>query len=203
MLHKLLCILLDKWLKTINLQVLPKSLTINSLSMHWWINLKCFCFWFHIWDISITCKSLYSFRSSDTLVAVKLDTPFVQPVSVWKLNHTEYNPHETYDSPKYTTTHSEMLLNVKIMCVPAALIQTLSFSQVWMSFDYIGLSYGHSISRVRFSYAKLNKQLRGTIQLSKIALSKLLWQYLNWRAPLWIFILNPPHSKTFDGIWSN
>lgn len=46
-------------------------------------------------------------------------------------------------------------------CVPASLIQTLSWSQVWMSFDYIGMSYGHSISPVRFSYAKTQQTTQG------------------------------------------
>lgn len=68
---------------------------------------------------------------------------------------------------EHTKKQAEMLFNVKIMRVPAALIQTLSFSQIWMSSDYTGLSYGHSISRVRFSYAKLNKQLRGSEQFIK------------------------------------
>lgn len=34
----------------------------------------------------------------------------------------------------------------------------------------ITLSYGHSISRVRFSYAKLNKQLEGSEQFIKDSL---------------------------------
>lgn len=45
-----------------------------------------------------------------------------------------------------------------------------SFSQVWMRFDSPGLSNGHSISPCRFSYAKLNKQLRGSEQFIKDSL---------------------------------
>lgn len=178
--------MLDKWL--VNLQVLSKS-----LPMHWLMNRS----WFNIWDIS--SHSIHA-----EAVVVKLETRHFYNMLVYENWITENRIHIRHMMHQNAPQHIQKrcLMCKECVCQLHWFKHSLSAQSEWV---LITLAWAIATLFHESGFHMLNSTNNSgeANNPSKIALSKLLWLYLNWKVALWIFILNLPLTKTFDGIWSN